>query len=138
MRDSYTQISVDHFINNMTGEEFRVGDEISYEPHCSRGDGRRIFTLHGFQISDNIGKGYTPHPENNGKVFEFIYAELDKGCASGTHMDNVFVTRDVNPIFRQYPSNEWERRALQNDWTAYKKSLRESKHFAKRNYLLLI
>lgn len=136
MRDSYTQISVDHFVNNMTGEEYRIGDLISYEPHCSRGDGRRTFTLHGFEITE-MPRPYQPIEDNNGKIFEFVYVVVDKGQASSTHLDNVFVISETNSVFREYPSNEWERRTLQNEWTAYKQAKRNNRNQSRKHLLLL-
>ena len=130
MRDRYKQISTSHFINETTGEEFKVEQRIALRPDYGIGDcQKRIWTIKKFWVSEVDGV----REEDNGKSFEFVYANLDaEHYANQSHLNNLMLM-DEDPKYMNWPYNQNERNNLITEWRA----LREEK-FSKNKYLILL
>lgn len=86
MRETYTQISTTHFINDVTGESFEVGQKICLAPNCGIGDcSERFFTITKFWVSEVNGI----RDADNGKSFEFVYAMFNENNPYGKSIDNI-------------------------------------------------
>jgi hypothetical protein len=103
MRDMYTQISVGHFINDATGDEFKTGDKITLTPDHSYGDGKRFFTIKKFLITDNGHVGYEPLERNNGKKFGFVYVHFfGEDHTRESHLSGIMQTTDDEFVFASH------------------------------------
>lgn len=137
MRDKYTQISPTHFINETTGEEFKVGQTIYLRPDYAIGNSsalkaRRRYEIKGFHVTDqepyNAAK---PMESNNGKSFEFVYVCHE---VSESHL-NWIMTEDVDPKFRTYVDDNQIQSPIINAFREYyQKNFVENK--SKKYYIL--
>lgn len=140
MRDKYKQISIGHFVNETTGEEFKIGQTIYLRPDYSIGNtsslrSRRKFTITGFHVTDQ--KPYNnanPIESNNGNSYEFVYAIHE---ASESHL-NWIMTEDVDPKFRSYTDNNNIQYPLIDEFRKYYEEVFINGFKKKKRYLTLI
>lgn len=131
MRETYTQISTTHFINDVTGESFEVGQKICLTPNCGIGDcSERFFMITKFWVSEVGGI----HEENNGKSFEFVYANFDDDpFGKSMHINNIMLM-DEDPRFMVWPMDMTLRHNLIDEYS----KARQEKYYDRRKYLILI
>jgi hypothetical protein len=139
MRNTFTQISTTHFIDDETGEEFKVGKEIWLRPDYAIGYGRasheRTFTIKSFWVSEVNGV----KESDNGKHFGFVYANFEgTDIGHSSYLNSLMLPdEDLNCKFREYTNNHNIQYPLNDKWRALReKKLKTNNH--DRKYYILI
>jgi len=127
-RDKYRQITPYYFINERTGDEFKIGDTVYLTPDHSIGcknflSGRtyedvwgiaRSYKITSFYVADQKHSGH-PVAENNGNFLEMVYAN---GILGQSHLSWIMTEHD-DKKFRATPMDRQERNILIQQWKEY-------------------
>lgn len=136
MRNTFTQISPTHFIDDETGEEFKVGHEIWLRPDYAIGDGKssceRTYTIGSFWVSEVNGV----REEDNGKQFGFVYANMEGRSGHSSHLNSLMLPdEEFNYRFREYTNNRDIQYPIIDEWRALRE--KKFKNNNRRYYILI-
>lgn len=127
-RDKYRQITAYHFINERTGDEFKLGDTVYLAPDCAIGCKNpfsqktyedvwgiaRSYKITSFSVSSQKHSGH-PIKEHDGDFFEMVYAY---GIHGSFHLSHIMIEHD-DKKFRATPMDRQERSILIQEWKEY-------------------